>query len=383
MWLSLPLNRIGLTLMLSSFVLLSPEGAQAVPCDPINETVTSVIQQDGTPPADDPVSYPYPVTALQLLQAIDGSSGYLVILPSGKPLAEQKLEEQDAGTLHLFDRNRWKEPTVSIQLLQALGWQIDVVNPPGARVGTTSVSSRVRGSTRLLKVVFAYPPRENSEDPFQTLVIPLKYADLYEVVEALRAMPPSRKRVSHFTVIPSQTTNSVVLITTEPFVIKRCEQLIDQIENVAKKQHACAPEEALNLEELEEMPAASTSGEMVEGSPACEESEEAAESASSVISQIITEMQNSSIQPEILSTSTDKRADGNLTRHTYSAIFANKSIGDHLIFIEKIRTQAPHLNFEMLEIKNKRKKNSTDTGSCELRFKLTNYSGIKSETESE
>lgn len=238
---SLSLSRLAMALLLST-VLFGTDRLQAFPCDPLNETITSVIQRDGTPPADDPVSYPYPVTALQLLQAIDGSSGYLVILPSGKPLAEQKLEEQDAGTLHLFDRNRWKEPTVSIQLLQALGWQIDVVSPPGARVGTTSVSSRVRGSTRLLKVVFAYPPREKSEEPFQTLVIPLKYANLEETSRALANIPHNRRRTDHhFEIIRSPSTRSVVLIATDPLVVERCKKLIAQMEKVAQSQQVSVP----------------------------------------------------------------------------------------------------------------------------------------------
>lgn len=240
---SLSLSRLAMALLLSPVLFLGTDRVQACPCDPVNETITSVIQRDGTPPADDPVSYPYPVTVLQLLQAIDASSGHLVILPSGKPLAEQKLEEQDAGTLHLFDRNRWKEPTVSIQLLQALGWQIDVVKPPGARVGTTSVSSRaVRGSTRLLKVVFAYPPREKSEDPFQTLVIPLQYADLEETSRALIQIPHSRRRSDHhFEIIRSPSTRSVILIATDPLVVERCKKLIAQMEKVAQSQQVSVP----------------------------------------------------------------------------------------------------------------------------------------------
>ncbi|MEE2888890.1 MAG: hypothetical protein VX404_00425 [Planctomycetota bacterium] len=234
---SLSLSRLVMALLLST-VLFGTDRLQAFPCDPLNETITSVIQRDGTPPADDPVSYPYPVTALQLLQAIDGSSGYLVILPSGKPLAEQKLEEQDAGTLHLFDRNRWKEPTVSIQLLQALGWQIDVVNPPGAGVR----SSRARGVVRALKVVFAYPPREKSEDPFQTLVIPLQYADLEETSRALANIPHNRRRTDHhFEIIRSPSTRSVVLIATDPLVVERCKKLIAQMEKVAQSQQVSVP----------------------------------------------------------------------------------------------------------------------------------------------
>lgn len=236
---SLSLSRVAMALLLSPVLFLGTDRVQACPCDPVNETITSVIQRDGTPPADDPVSYPYPVTALQLLQAIDGSSGYLVILPSGKPLAEQKLEEQDAGTLHLFDRNRWKEPTVSIQLLQALGWQIDVVNPPGARATTVA---RVRGVVRALKVVFAYPPREKSEEPFQTLVIPLKYANLEETSKALANIPHNRRRTDHhFEIIRSPSTRSVVLIATDPLVVERCKKLIAQMEKVAQSQQVSVP----------------------------------------------------------------------------------------------------------------------------------------------
>ena len=239
---SLSLSRLAMALLLSPVLFLGTDRVQACPCDPVNETITSVIQRDGTPPADDPVSYPYPVTVLQLLQAIDASSGYLVILPSGKPLAEQKLEEQDAGTLHLFDRNRWKEPTVSIQLLQALGWQIDVISPPGARARTTTVA-RVRGlAVRPLKVVFAYPPREKSEDPFQTLVIPLKYANLEETSKALANIPHNRRRTDHhFEIIRSPSTRSVVLIATDPLVVERCKKLIAQMEKVAQSQQVSVP----------------------------------------------------------------------------------------------------------------------------------------------
>jgi len=388
MWLSLPLNRIGLTLMLSSFVLLSPEGAQAVPCDPDKETIASVRsslrgQLIGTPTADDPVSYPVPVTALELLQAIDASDKYLVVLPSGKPLAEQQLAEQDVGELHVFGSDGWKSPAVSMHMLQTLGWNIEVA-PAGVILRNTS-STRARGARSnsggpSFRIVFAHPPKNQPEDSFQTAVIPLKDADLYEVVEALRAMPPGNKRISYFTVIPSQTTNSVVLITTESFVIKRCEQLIEQMEATANKQQVSAEpevptateEESLNLEEL-----------VAKEPLVCEEIEATFDSTSNIIAQIITEMQNSSAKTEILSASNSKRVTDSFTIHSYVAQFANNSIGNHLAFIEKISTRAPHLVFDLLEIKNNAKKNSKDADLCSLKLRLTNYSGVKSETESE
>ena len=238
---SLSLSRLAMALLLSPVFFLGTDRVQACPCDPVNETISSVIHQDGTPAADDPASYPYPVTALQLLRAIDASSGHLVILPSGKPLAEQKLDEQDARTLYLFDRNSWKEPTVSIQILQVIGWQIDVVNPPGARVGSPE-RLRVRGSSRPLKVVFAYPPRKKSEDPFQTLVIPLQYADLEETSRALMQIPHSRRRSDHhFEIIRSPSTRSVILIATDPLVVERCKKLIAQMEKVAQSQQVNIP----------------------------------------------------------------------------------------------------------------------------------------------
>lgn len=237
---SLSLSRLAMALLLSPVFFLGTDRVQACPCDPVNETIASVIHQDGTPAADDPASYPYPVTALQLLRAIDASSGHLVILPSGKPLAEQKLDEQDARTLYLFDRNSWKEPAVSIQILQVIGWQIDVVSSPSPGA---SVVRRIRaGYPPPLKVVFAYPPREKSEDPFQTLVIPLQYADLEETSRALIQIPHSRRRSDHhFEVIRSPSTRSVILIATDPLMVERCKKLIAQMEKVAQSQQVNVP----------------------------------------------------------------------------------------------------------------------------------------------
>ena len=180
--------------------------------------------------------------------------------------------------------------------------------------------------------------------------------------------------------IPSQTTNSVVLITTESFVIKRCEQLIEQMEATANKQQVSAEpevptateEESLNLEEL-----------VAKEPLVCEEIEATFDSTSNIIAQIITEMQNSSAKTEILSASNSKRVTDSFTIHSYVAQFANNSIGNHLAFIEKISTRAPHLVFDLLEIKNNAKKNSKDADLCSLKLRLTNYSGVKSETESE
>ena len=234
---SLSLSRLVMALLLST-VLFGTDRLQAFPCDPFNETITSVIQQDGTPPADDPVLYPTPVTVLQLLQAIDAAPNYLVILSSGKPLAEQQLDEQDARTLHVFDRNSWKMPAASIQMLRALGWKIDVVTQPQARErSTTDHSNEVR-----FKVVFATPPIDKSEEPFQTLVIPLQYANLEETSRALANIPHNRRRTDHhFEIIRSPSTRSVILIATDPLVVERCKKLIAQMEKVAQSQQVSVP----------------------------------------------------------------------------------------------------------------------------------------------
>ena len=189
--------------------------------------------------------------------------------------------------------------------------------------------------------------------------------------------------------IPSETTNSVVLITTESFVIKRCQQLIDQMEETAKKQQGSAvqepattAEETLNLEQLDQLRSFSVD-DLSEQEPSDdEESKKTLESTGNIIAQIIEEMGNSSATPEILSASNDKRVNNNFTRHSYAAQFANSSIGNHLVFIEKIRTRAPHLVFELLEIKNNAKKNSRDKNLHSLRLRLVSFSSLKSENKS-
>ena len=147
------------------------------------------------------------------------------------------------------------------------------------------------------------------------------------------------------------------------------------IKSEAQDYESATKREARNFNELKDFLASAESKEVVEEHRRREESKKKADKTSSIISQIIAEMKNSTAKPEVVSSDSDKRELSGLTKHTYSATFANKPLRDHITFLEKIRTRAPHLGFEKLELNNKTKRNSTSTDIWELKLKLVSYSG--------
>ncbi|MGE4619950.1 MAG: secretin N-terminal domain-containing protein [Planctomycetota bacterium] len=383
--------------MLSSSVLLSTDQLQAYPCDPPGASLIQVSpaledQPRHTSVADDPQTNPVPVTSMQLLQAIDVSPRYLVLLSSGKPLSEH--QDEDVGAFHVFGRDKIKSPAVSMQMLKAFGWKIDVIDLPESHGNENPRRSKVKRKVSkgpALQIVYAQPPVNKSEQLFQSFVIPLRNANIHEVSRALREMPFSRGRSQPLKVVSAPSTNSVVLISAEPSIIKRCKRLIEQMENVANKKRphpsaetpATTEGETVIAGELKTLRTSSVDDLAIEESLACEEIEVTFDSTSNIIAQIIKEMQNSSARPKIVSASNSKRESSSFTIHSYSAQFANNSVANHLALIEKIRTKAPHLVFDLLEIKNNAKKNNRDTDLCSLKLRLTSYSSVKSETESE
>ncbi|MEC9477404.1 MAG: hypothetical protein VX764_10235 [Planctomycetota bacterium] len=155
------------------------------------------------------------------------------------------------------------------------------------------------------------------------------------------------------------------------------------IKSGAQEYEAATIREARNFSELKDFLASAESKEVVEEHRRREESKKKADKTSSIISQIIEDMRNSTAKPEVVSSDSDKRELSGLTKHTYTATFANKPLRDHITFLEKIRTRAPHLGFEKLELTNKTKRNSTNTDTWELRLKLVSYSGGESTSNSE
>jgi hypothetical protein len=235
--------------VLLTFLLFTPHGigSRLAACDPVVDS-TLVVQAIGaTSPensTDVSAADPHSITVLQLLQAVDANPQYMMILPSGKSIADHQLEAQNVKTLHIFDQETWQSASMSMKMLRALGWKLDVVRAPGVRDATPS--TRVRGTSRSsrrfndpseLKVVFAYPPVLIAEDPFQSIVIELKHASLDDTFKALREMR-SWWTDQRFDVVASPSTHSIVLFASDPVLVERCKILIDQMEQVASRQQA-------------------------------------------------------------------------------------------------------------------------------------------------
>ena len=155
------------------------------------------------------------------------------------------------------------------------------------------------------------------------------------------------------------------------------------IQSEAQEYQSATESEALNFAKLKDLLGSAESREVVEEHRRREESKKKASKTSSIISEIVEDMRNSTAKPEIVASSSDKRENGGLTKHTYSATFGSKPLRDHITFLEKIRTRAPHLGFEKLELSNKNKKSSTTADIWELKLKLISYSGGESTTNSE
>lgn len=155
------------------------------------------------------------------------------------------------------------------------------------------------------------------------------------------------------------------------------------IKSEAQKFEAATRREARNFAELKDFLGSAESKEVLEDHRRREESKKKADKTSSIISQIVQDMRNSSAKPEVVSSDSDKRPLSGLTKHTYTATFANKPLRDHITFLEKIRLRAPHLGFEKLELNNKAKKNSATTDIWELKLKLVSYSGGESSANPE
>ena len=155
------------------------------------------------------------------------------------------------------------------------------------------------------------------------------------------------------------------------------------IRSEAQEYRRATETEARNFSELTELLGSAESKEVVEEHRRREESKKKADKTSSIISEIVEDMRNSTAKPEIVASSSDKRENGGLTKHTYSATFGSKPLRDHITFLEKIRTRAPHLGFEKLELSNKNKKSSTTAEIWEMKLKLISYSGGESTTNSE
>jgi hypothetical protein len=234
--------------LLLTFMLLAPRGMgmRLDACDPVVDS-TLVVQAVGDTSTDVSYGDPHPITPLQLLQAIDANPQYMVILSSGKSIADQQLEAQNVKTLHIFDRERWQSASMAMKMLQALGWKLDVVRAPGVR--DAAPSTRVRGTSRTtrrfndpseIKVVFAYPPVLIAEDPFQSIVIELKHSSLDDTFKALREMR-SWWTNERFDVVATPSTNSIVLFASDPVLVERCKILVDQMEKVASSQQAKQP----------------------------------------------------------------------------------------------------------------------------------------------
>ncbi|MGE4618766.1 MAG: hypothetical protein AAEJ04_03040 [Planctomycetota bacterium] len=141
--------------------------------------------------------------------------------------------------------------------------------------------------------------------------------------------------------------------------------------------------EARNFNALKELLGSAESKDVVKDHRRREESKKNASKTSSIIAQIVEDMRNSSAKPEVVSSNSDKRENGGLTTHTYSATFGSKALRDHITFLERIRTRAPHLGFEKMELTNKKKKNSTDGDIWELKLKLVSYSGGEDPADSQ
>jgi hypothetical protein len=175
------ISRTTSMVLLLTFLWITPHGigSRLAACDPVADPTLLVQAVDDTS-TDVSNADPHSITVLQLLQAIDANPQYMVILSSGKSIADHQLEAQNVKTLHIFDREKWQSASVAMKMLRALGWKLDVIRAPGVR--DAAPSSRVRGTSRSsrrfndpseLKVVFAYPPVSIAEDPFQSVVIEL------------------------------------------------------------------------------------------------------------------------------------------------------------------------------------------------------------------
>ncbi len=234
--------------LLLTFMLLAPRGMEMRldACDPVVDSTLGV-QAVGDTSTDVSNADPHSITVLQLLQAIDANPEYMVILSSGKSIADHQLEAQNVKTLHIFDRDTWQSASVAMKMLRALGWKLDVVRAPGVR--DAAPSTRIRGTSRTssrfndpsgLKILFAYPPVSIAEDPFQSIVIELKHSSLEDTFKALREMR-SWWTDERFDVVATPSTNSIVLIASNPVLVERCKILIDQMEQVASSQQAKQP----------------------------------------------------------------------------------------------------------------------------------------------
>jgi|GEM_PF-2598481 hypothetical protein len=239
------ISRTTSMVLLLTFLWITPHGigSRLAACDPVADPTLLVQAVDDTS-TDVSNADPHSITVLQLLQAIDANPQYMVILSSGKSIADHQLEAQNVKTLHIFDREKWQSASVAMKMLRALGWKLDVIRAPGVR--DAAPSSRVRGTSRSsrrfndpseLKVVFAYPPVSIAEDPFQSVVIELKHSSLDDTFKALREMR-SWWTDERFDVVATPSTNSIVLFASDPVLVERCKILIDQMEKVASSQQA-------------------------------------------------------------------------------------------------------------------------------------------------
>ncbi|MGE4602850.1 MAG: hypothetical protein AAEJ65_08095 [Planctomycetota bacterium] len=150
------------------------------------------------------------------------------------------------------------------------------------------------------------------------------------------------------------------------------------IKTESQKYRRATETEVRNFNELKDLLASAGSKEVVLDHRRREESKKNASKTSSIIASIISDMSNSAAKPEIISSRTDKSPPvGGLTKHTYLATFGVKPLRDQIVFLERIRSRAPHLGFEKMELTNtnKNKKSGSSTDTWALTVKLVSYSG--------
>ncbi|HIC22995.1 MAG TPA: hypothetical protein EYO84_06180 [Planctomycetes bacterium] len=150
------------------------------------------------------------------------------------------------------------------------------------------------------------------------------------------------------------------------------------IKTEAQEYRRATETEALNFNSLKDLLASAESKEAVLDHRRREESKRNASKTSSIIASIISDMSKSAAKPEIISSRTDKSPPvGGLTKHTYLATFGVKPLRDQIVFLERIRSRAPHLGFEKLELSNtnKNKKGGSSSDTWGLTVKLVSYSG--------
>ena len=148
------------------------------------------------------------------------------------------------------------------------------------------------------------------------------------------------------------------------------------IQSEAQEYRRATETEARNFSELKELLGSAESKEVVLDHRRREESKRNASKTSSIIAAIIKDMSNSAAKPEIISSSTDKAQPiGGLTKHTYGATFGIKPLRDHIVFLERIRAQAPHLGFEKMVLTKNTKRASQGADNWDLAVVLVSYSG--------